>query len=244
MPNTHASRVPSSAHIPVENRLLAALPCKDRQHLLSGCEPVDLVSGNILCEPGETIPYVYFPTGSFISLVIPIDGGGSLKVGLIGNEGMYGIPLTLGVDVAPFHALVQGAGPALRIAASSFLRELDQNPALQRELKRYLYVSMSQLAQSAACNRYHVVEERLARLLLMIRDRAHSDEFHITHEFLAQMLGVRRVGVTKAAGELQRKNLISYSRGGVKVHDIVGLEAASCRCYQADKETYERILHG
>lgn len=239
MPNTQASRALSA-----ENRLLAALPSKDRQHFLSGCEPVELLLGNILCEPGETIPHVYFPTDSYISLVMPIDGGGSLKVGLIGNEGMYGIPLMLGVDIAPFHALVQGAGPALRITASSFLRELDQNPALQRELKRYLYVSMSQLAQSAACNRYHVVEERLARLLLMICDRAHSEEFHVTHEFLAQMLGVRRVGVTKAAGALQRKELISYSRGEVKIHDIIGLEAASCRCYQANKETYECIMHG
>lgn len=226
-----------------ENRLLAALPRKDRQHLLSGCEPVDLVFGNVLCELGEIIPYVYFPTDSFISLVMPIDGDRELKVGLIGNEGMLGIPIVLRVNVAPFHAMVQGAGSALRIAAPLFLRELEQSPALQQYLNRYIYVLMSQLAQTAACNRFHVVEERLARLLLMIRDRAHSEKFHITQELLAQMLGVRRVGVTKAASLLQKKNLISYSRGDINIRDINGLEAASCGCYHADKESYNRTLH-
>jgi len=228
----------------VENRLLAALPRKDRQHLLSGCEPIDLVFGNVLCELGEAIPYVYFPTNSIISLVMPIDGDRELKVGLIGNEGMLGIPIMLRVNVAPFHAIVQGAGPALRIAAPLFLSELEQSPALQQHLNRYIYVLMSQLAQTVACNRFHVVEERLARLLLMIHDRAHSEKFHITQESLAQMLGVRRVGVTKAASLLQKKNLISYSRGDINIHDIIGLEAASCSCYQADKESYNRTLLG
>lgn len=227
-----------------ENCLLAALPRKDRQHLLSGSESVDLVFGNVLCELGEIMPYVYFPTNSFISLVMPIDGDSELKVGLIGNEGMLGIPIMLRVNVAPFHAMVQGAGSALRIAAPLFLRELEQSPALQLHLNRYIYVLMSQLAQSAACNRFHVVEERLARLLLMIRDRAHSEKFHITQELLAQMLGVRRVGVTKAASLLQKKNLISYSRGDINICDINGLEAASCGCYHADKESYNRTLHG
>jgi CRP-like cAMP-binding protein len=227
----------------MENRLLAALPCKDRQHLVSGCEPVDLVHGNVICELGEIIPYVYFPINSFISLMMPIDSDRELKVGLIGNEGMLGIPIMLRVNVAPFHAMVQGAGSALRIAAPLFLHKLEQSPALQQHMNRYIYVLMSQLAQTAACNRFHVVEERLARLLLMIHDRAHSEKFHITQESLAQMLGVRRVGVTKAASLLQKKNLISYSRGDINIRNIIGLEAASCRCYQADKESYNRTLH-
>lgn len=243
IPNTQESRVPSVEHVPMENRLLASLPRKDRQQMLSGCEQVELVLGNILGEPGETIRHVYFPTDSFISLMTPIVGQGSLEVALIGSEGMYGIPLMLGVDISPLHAVVQGAGPAWRMDAERFHRELKHSVALRQELNLYIYVLMSQLAQTAACTRFHVVEERLARWLLMTRDRAHSEEFHITHEFLAHMLGVRRVGVTKAAGSLQKKKLISYSRGDIKIRDIAGLEAASCKCYRADKETYERILH-
>ena len=235
--------MPSTQAVPATNRLLAALPSKDRQHLLSGCEQVELVFGNILCEPGETIRHVYFPTDSFISLVTPIDGHSSLEVALVGSEGMYGIPLMLGVDVSPLHAVVQGPGPAWRMDAERFHSEHKHSVALQQDLNRYIYVLMSQLAQTAACTRFHVVEERIARWLLMIRDRVHSEEFHITHELLAQMLGVRRVGVTKAAGSLQKKKLISYSRGDVKIRDISGLQAVSCKCYRADKEMYDRIMH-
>jgi len=225
------------------NLLLDGLPSMGRQQLLSLSESVELVFGDLIYEPGEVISHVYFPTNSFISLILPIDGGASLEVGLVGNEGMYGTPVMLGVDISQFLTRVQGSGPALRIATPLFLRELDLSSALRRKMKRYLYVTMKQLAQTAACNRFHFVEERLARWLLMTQDRAHSDEFHITQEFLAQMLGVRRVGVTKAAGSLQHKNLISYSRGDIKIHDSIGLEAASCRCYRADKEIYDRILH-
>jgi len=235
--------VPSTEYVRAENRLLAALPHTEQQHFLSGCEQVELVFGNIICEPGDKIHHVYFPTDSFISLVTSIDGHNSLEVALVGSEGLCGIPLMLGVNISPLHAVVQGSGPAWRMEAERFHSELKYSVALQQYLNRYIYVMMIQLAQTAACNRYHIVEERLARWLLMTRDRAHSDMFHITHEFLAQMLGVRRVGVTKAAGVLQNKKLISYSRGNVKIRDIGGLEAASCSCYGADKSTYQRILH-
>lgn len=233
----------SAQHASPENRLLAALPGKDRQRLLAGCEQIELGFGEILCEPGETIRHVYFPTDSFISLVTPGDGHSRLEVALVGSEGMCGIPLMLGVDASPLHAVVQGSGPAWRMDAEQFRSELKHNVALHQQLNRYIYVVMSQLAQTAACTHFHVVEERLARWLLMTRDRAHSDEFHVTHELLAQVLGVRRVGVTKAAGSLQQRKLISYSRGDVRIRDIDGLDAASCICYRADKATYDHILH-
>ena len=234
--------MPTSTRSPTSNHLIAALPGKDRQHLLANCEQVELVFADIICEPGERIRHVYFPTDSFISLVTPIDGRASLEVGMVGNEGMVGIPLILGVNISPLHSLVQGSGPAWRMTAALFSKELKRSGALQRDLKRYLYVLMSQLAQTAACTRFHVVEARLARWLLMTRDRAPSGEFHITQEFLAYMLGVRRVGVTKAATALQKHKLISYTRGDITILDNAGLEAAACRCYQTDKETYQRIM--
>jgi CRP-like cAMP-binding protein len=224
------------------NRLLAALPRKDSKQLLANCEEIELIFAELLYRSGELIPYVYFPTGSSISLVNPINGDAGLEVGLIGNEGMLGITLMLGIDVAPFHALVHGAGPALRITTGLFLDELEHSPTLQLELKRYLYVTMSQLAQTTACTRFHLVEARLARCLLMTQDRAQSDHFHVTHVFLSYLLGVRRVGITKAANSLLKQKLISYRRGDITILDRAGLEAASCECYRADKETYERIL--
>lgn len=225
----------------VTNRLLDALLNKDREQLLANCEHVELNIGEVLYRAGEVVPHVYFPTGGFISLVAPIDST-NLEVGLVGNEGVLGITLLLGVDIAPFTALVQGTGTALRITTSSFLRILEQSPELHQVLKRYLYVTMSQLAQTAACTRFHLVEGRLARWLLMTQDRAHSDQFHITHVFLAYMLGVRRVGITKAANALQQQKLISYQRGDITILDRAGLEAASCGCYRADKEIYGRIM--
>lgn len=228
--------------LPRANWLLASLPSKDRQHLLAGCEHVDLVSGSVLSQPGDRIRSVYFPTDSYISLVTQIDDHAKLEVGLVGDEGMFGTPLVLGVGISSMLSLVQGGGHAWQIDAADFLLKLEQSPALHHALERYLYVLMSQLAQMAVCTRFHVAEERLARWLLMTADRAHSPKFHITHEFLACMLGVRRVGITKAAGSLQKQKFISYSRGDITIIDRHGLEAASCDCYQADKETYDRIL--
>jgi len=225
------------------NNLLSGLPGTDRKRLMACSEKVELILGDTLCEVGEAIHHVYFPTDSFISLVMPLDHSTGLEVGLIGNEGMYGIPLMLGVNIAPFHSLVQGTGSAIRIERASFIDALGNSRALERQLKRYVYVLMRQLGQTAACNRFHLVEERLARWLLMTRDRAHSSEFFITQEFLAQMLGVRRVGVTKAAGSLQHKELISYSRGNMTIHDSDGLENAACSCYRSDKQIYYRILN-
>lgn len=235
--------MPSTQAVLATNLLLTSLPSKDYRHLLKHCEIVDLMPDELLENSGEPITHTYFPIDSSIALVMPMEGGSGLEAALIGNEGMLGIALMLGVDVAPFRAVVQGAGSALRITAPSFLRELEHSLALKRQLNRYIYVLLSQLVQTATCTRFHVVLERLARLLLMIRDRAHADEFHITQEVLAKMLGVRRVGVTKAASLLQKKKLISYSRGDVRILDIAGLEAASCACYQADKATYDRIMH-
>jgi CRP-like cAMP-binding protein len=224
------------------NRLIASLPRRDRQQFLAGCEPFELVVEDILAEPGEPLRQVLFPTTGFISLTTTVDEHATLEVGLVGDEGMLGASLVLGITTSPLHALVQGEGMSLCMKTARFRLELERSTALQHLLKRYLYVILSQLVQTAACTRFHVVETRLARWLLMTEDRAHSNQFHITHEFLAYMLGVRRVGVTKAATSLQQRKLIRYTRGNITVLDHDGLVAAACDCYEADKTTYRRIM--
>jgi CRP-like cAMP-binding protein len=223
----------------IENSLLAAIPRKAYQRLTAALEPVELKFGEVLYEPGDTISHVYFPGAALVSLLSLADGHLALEVGLIGREGMVGIPLVLGHAVSPVRALVQGGGAALRMAAAPFRREFRLSPALQKELYLYTYTLMAQISQTAACNRFHVVEQRLARWLLMTHDRVKSDRFRMTHEFLGHMLGVRRVGVTKAAQALQVRNLISYSRGDISVLDRQGLEAAACQCYAVVKDMHD-----
>jgi CRP-like cAMP-binding protein len=193
----------------------------------------------VLYEAGDPIRDVYFPSQSLVSLLTLVEGHLALEVGLVGHEGMVGIPLALGVDVSPVRALVQGAGPALKMNGARFRSELKASPPLQRELHRYVHAMMAQISQTAGCNRFHVVEARLARWLLMTRDRVRSGQFRMTHEFLSHMLGVRRVGVTEAACALQRQKLIEYSRGNITILDDRGLEAACCSCYQVVRDMHE-----
>lgn len=225
-----------------ENHLIELLPRADKARLLAICEPVQLVLSEILCEAGKPTRHVYFPTEGFISLVTLVPGHPGLEVGMVGREGMAGAQLALGIVTAPLRALVQGPGAAWRIGTAAFRQELARSTALQRSLNRYVYVLMSQLATSAACLRYHQIGPRLARWLLMTQDRADADTFHVTQEFLAYMLGVRRVGVTAAASALQRDGLIKYARGVLTVLDRSGLETAACSCYAADRQTYTDML--
>lgn len=225
-----------------ENRLIELLPRTDRQHLLAICKPVQLVLADVLASHGKPTRHLYFPIDSFISIVASIAGEPVLEVGMVGREGMLGAELALGVTTAPLHALVQGPGSAWQVEAKAFRALLAKSLPLQRGLNRYIYVQMAQLATASACLRFHQIEPRLARWLLMSQDRAHSDRFLVTHEFLAYMLGVRRVGITAAAGALQRQHLIEYHRGDLTVIDRAGLEAAACSCYAADRLVYESTL--
>jgi PAS domain S-box-containing protein len=216
----------------IANSVLAALPRKDYQSLLAGLEPVTLNYGEVLYQPGERIRHVYFPNDCIVSLLTTVEGHQALEVGLVGGEGMVGISIALGVDVSSVRALVQGTGTAMRMNAARLRKELRKSQPLRGELHRFTNAKLAQARQNAACNRFHMVEARLARWLLMTRDRARSDQFLLTHEFLGDMLGVRRVGVSLAAGALQKRKLIRYSRGKIRILDGKGLEAASCGCYE------------
>ncbi|MCU1748068.1 Crp/Fnr family transcriptional regulator [Pseudomonas sp. 6D_7.1_Bac1] len=223
--------MPMTTNRPVENRLLQGLSKIDYGRLEAQCDNVELTFGTVLCESGHPILHVYFPQTAFISQVVTLHGHPPLQVGLIGNEGMLGATLALGVNTAPMRAVVQGAGTCLRMSGLQLQIALRNSPLLLRRLNQYLYVQLMQLAQTAACTHFHEIEPRLARWLLMTHDRAHANHFHLTHVSLANMLGVRRSGVTLAAGALQQRGLIRYTRGEITIIDRKGLEAASCECY-------------
>lgn len=235
-------RISQAPRTATANRLIEGLPRSDREHLLSGSELVELDLADVLCESEGRIRYVYFPTTCFVSLTIPSDDEDCLEVGLVGDEGMIGLSLLLGVNIAPQRAVVRGSGAAWRISAAPFCREVEHSAALRRRLNGYLYVMLRQLAQTVVCTHFHGIESRLARWLLMTGERAHSDEFYITQEFISSMLGVRRAGVNRAAGALQDRQLIHYSRGHLTIVDRRALQAAACACYADVTDTYARIL--
>jgi CRP-like cAMP-binding protein len=218
------------------NRLLASLPAHDLEHLSLLLERVKVAAGEVLCEPGQEIRYIYFPVDSLISLLAVAEGRMTLEVGSVGSEGMIGAPAALGHDVAQVRAVVQCSGSASRIGRVAFCAEFCKTESLQRLLHRYTDAALAQAIQIAACSRFHLLEARLARSLLMTRDRLQSQKFYLTHEFLAQTLGVRRVGVTKAASALQQKKLITYRRGHIEIIDGAGLQRASCSCHAKAKE--------
>lgn len=211
--------------------------------MLAGCESVDIHFADVLYEPQQKIRHVYFPVDSFVSYARSMERGERVELGMIGSEGMLGISLALGVGIAPFYAIVQGTGSAWRMKADFFKKEFENSAALRRRINRYIYVLLNQSAQNATCLRFHLVEQRLARWLLMTQDRAESDQLHLTQEFLSSMLGVRRVGVSNAASSLHEQKLISYSRGEINILDREGLIRAACPCYQADIHYYDSVMN-
>ncbi len=229
----------------VSNRLVAGLPEPDRTHLLARCRRVHLSRGDLFHfhAAGEHVKYACFPLDCFLSLVTQVDEAADLGVRLVGREGMLGAVLVLGFDELPLRARVQCSGNALLIEASHLRDELEHSPALRKRLNAYVYVLMVQLANSGACFR-HVIERRLARWLLMSGDCTHTDDFHVTHDYLAYMLGVRRPGVTQAARILQSRGLIETRRGHIRILDRDGLESTTCGCYQFDKSVYQHVLGG
>lgn len=224
------------------NHLIDLLPLPERQRLLARCEQVPLVMSEVLGRAAQTTCFAYFPVDGFISQVAQLDGRLVLEVGMVGREGLLGAQLALGVALEPLHAMVQSPGHAWRVAADVFCALLQDCPALKVGVHRYLCVLMAQRTSLAACHRFHTIGPRLARWLLMTQDRSEAASFHVTHQYLAYLLGVRRVGITTAAGSLQRKGLITYHRGEVTVLDRHGLAAVACTCYAADRSVYSALM--
>src|SRR6202051_746534 len=230
--------MPGAKKVVVPHRLLGALPRKEHQKLLPILEPVNLTFGEILYESQTQIRHVYFPNDCFVSMLTTVDTGRAAEVGLIGSEGMIGVPMALGVAVSPFRAVVQGGGTAMRLNTRDFRSNFSKSAALKREVFLFTHLLMIQIAQTAACNRYHMVTQRMARWMLMTRDRVNSNEFRITQEFLALMLGVRRVGVSAAMSGLRELRLVGYRRGTIRILDHEGLVAVACGCYKTVKDAY------
>ena len=218
------------------NRLLAALPAKEYNRLLPKLRKIPLIFTETIYEPGDVIRRVYFPDSGIISLLSAVGERSLLEVGMVGNEGFVGLPVFLGVKRSNNQALVQGAGAAWEIKTADFLAECKTGGALARLLQRYTHSLLLQISQSAVCNRFHPIEARLARWLLMTADRMEAENFQITQEFLSNMLGVRREAVSKSAANLQQRKLISYRRGNISIIERAGLEALACKCYSIVKD--------
>lgn len=223
------------------NALLARLPAAERSRFVKAGVCVELRVGETIAHVGRRIAHVYMPDTAYVSIVRPIDGD-HLEVALAGSEGMFGWSLALESGISEMRAVVQGPGSALRLTSSAFRQQMALSSALRSTIAGYTSVLMTQFAQLAGCNRFHLVEQRLARWLLMTGDRARSTTFHVTQEFLASMLGVRRAGVTVAAGKLQAAGLVRYRRGEVTIRDHAALESVACSCYRVNLATYARVL--
>jgi CRP-like cAMP-binding protein len=231
-----------SAKSPLENQLLAALPDQDYEHLSSDLQPVLLPLGKVIYESGEQIDHIYFPIDCVVSLLYTTKEGLTAEIGSAGRDGMVGIALFLGGDTTPHQAVIQIAGRAFRIKAETLQTEFARGGAFQRLMLRYTQALITQISQTAVCNRLHLIEKRLCRLLMLSHDRVRSDELLMTQEFIAHMLGGRRESVTVAAGRLQDAGLIHYARGRITILDRKGLEASACECYDTVKKEFERLL--
>jgi CRP-like cAMP-binding protein len=229
-------------HPPTANRILNALTREEYELLAPHLEPVPLSRGEVLYRPEEPVTHVYFPLRGTVSVVSLFADGGCVEVGMVGNEGLFGISVLLGSITTPLEAVVQLPGEALRVRADLLKREFQKCGTLHDVIMRYAQAFMIQIAQAAACNRAHKVEGRLARWLLMCQDRAMSGELELTHEFISTMLGIRRAGVTEAACALQGAGVIRYARGRITITDRAGLEAASCECYAVVRREFDRLL--
>lgn len=229
-------------HDPRQNHLLAALPAAEFERLLPHLELVQMLLGEALCESGGHLQHVYFPTTAIVSLLYVMEDGASAEIAVVGNEGILGISLFMGGETTPSRAVVQSAGYGYRLKAQLLKQEFNRAGPMMRLLLRYTQALITQMAQTAVCNRHHSVEQQLCRWLLLSLDRLSANELTMTQELIADMLGVRREGVTEAAGKLQRAGLIEYSRGHIKVLNRPGLEKRVCECYQVVKKEFDRLL--
>jgi CRP-like cAMP-binding protein len=227
---------------PKQNQLLAVLSATDFGHLLPDLKLVALPLGKVIYESGAELSQVYFPTNSIVSLLYVMENGASAEIAVVGNEGLVGISLFMGGETTPSRAVVQSAGHAYELPGETVKREFRRAGALQHLLLRYTQALITQMSQTAVCNRHHSLEQQLCRWLLLSLDRLSTSELSMTQELIANMLGVRREGVTQAAGRLQTRGLIHYSRGRITILDRAGLEAAACECYAVVKKEFDRLL--